>query len=746
MTSKRALLVAILAAVLAFGCVSTPSSTPRSTATPSPTPRSMVTPAPPKPVDTSRVGGFAGYVPVTVDVVPNAPAYTPDLDAVANPDAIVWLSDAQKAALKENGFVVVPHGHEQIYQIYQNADEASIPAFVTADSVLHAYHILYDYSLRLAEIEHFIADLEALNAALLAAAEADYASTDGLVQQAAWQNLAYFAVATKLLTPKADVPDPVRDVVKEELKLIDAHVGFAVSPIFDHYRSEDLPGGCKYRFCEDYSQYVPRGHYTRNEDFERYFRAMMWYGRMSFHLSNPYDPNVGPRETQSALLIVRALHTVEAGDESALDVWDRIYEPTAFFVGTADDLTVYDYAAAANEVYGGLPDVHALADEAKLEAFIEAAKALHPPAIVGGFVTDTQDAEEMTMGFRFMGQRFIPDSYMFQQLVYDQVKRYRGSGEPFTMSPSGVGPIRGFPRGLDVPAVLGSERALEILTADDDTNYDGYDEQLSKLQDEFAALPESQWTENLYWNWLYTLRPLLDEKGDGYPYFMQSSAWVDKDLHTWLGSWTELRHDTILYAKQSYAVFAETAMEMPEPARGYVEPQPEVYGRLAALTAQMQAGLGDRGLLDDEMVGKLAQMEQLLLSLKTISEKELRGESLTEEEYTLIRHIGDTLEDLTTFSEEIEGEITSEADERMALIADVHTDSNTGQVLEEGMGDAFPIYVVVMVEGKQVVAMGGVFSYYEFKQPMSDRLTDEAWQAMSPKPDQPPWTASFTVE
>jgi hypothetical protein len=739
MTTKRTLLIVILAAVLAFGCVSTSAPT----ATPGPT----VTPAPPQPVDTSRAGGFADYVPVPVDVVPSAPGYVPDLDAVANADVVAWLNDAQKAVLERNGFVVVPRGREQIYQIYQQADEAGIPAFVTTDAVLHAYHILYDYSLRLAEMEHFIADLEALNAALLAAAEADYASADGPVQQAAWQNLAYFAVATKLLTPDADVPGPVRDVVEEELALIEAHKGFEISPIFDRYRADGLPRDCKYRFCEDYSQYVPRGHYTRNEDFERYFRAMMWYGRMSFHLSNPYDPDVGSRETRSALLIVRALNTVKAEDEPALDVWDRIYEPTAFFVGTADDLTVYDYAAVANVVYGGLPDVHALADDGKLDAFIEAAQELRPPAIVGGFVTDTQDAEEVTMGFRFMGQRFIPDSYMFQQLVYDEVSGlYRGSGEPFTVSPSGIGPIRGFPRGLDVPAVLGSERALEILAVEGDTDYDGYDEQLAKLQDEFATLPQSQWTENLYWNWLYTLRPLLDEKGDGYPYFMQSPAWVDKDLHAWLGSWTELRHDTILYAKQSYTAFAESAMEEPAPARGYVEPQPQVYARLAALTAQMQAGLGDRGLLNDEMSGKLAQMEQLLLSLKTISEKELRGEGLTEEEYGLIRRVGDTLEDLTTFSEEIEGQVTSEADERMALVADVHTDSNTRQVLEEGVGDAFPIYVVVLVEGEQVVAMGGVFSYYEFKQPMNDRLTDEAWQAMSPKPGRPGWTGSFIVE
>jgi len=91
----------------------------------------------------------------------------------------------------------------------------------------------------------------------------------------------------------------------------------------------------------------------------------------------------------------------------------------------------------------------------------------------------------------------------------------------------------------------------------------------------------------------------------------------------------------------------------------------------------------------------------------------------------------------------VEEEITSEADERMAVVADVHTDTNTGQVLEEGVGDAFVIYVIAPVEGQLVASQGGIFSYYEFTQPMDDRLTDEAWQTLEPKPDLPIWTGSF---
>ncbi|MGC8958378.1 MAG: DUF3160 domain-containing protein [Chloroflexia bacterium] len=718
-----------LLALLAASCVP-----------PSPAP----TTGPTQPVP-ARPAGFAAYRPVPVEVVPAAPAYTPDLAALTNPQFLAFLNEAQQAALATNGFVVVPRGYPQIYDIYQQAKKRSIPVFVTTDAVLHAFHILYDDALRLAEKEHFIADLRALSAAMLRAAEADEKATSGALQEAARQNLAFFAVGLRLLDPQAQVPEAVRGIVEQELALIAEHAGIACSPIWGRGCAQENCAQYPH-VCEDYSQYVPRGHYTRNEDFQRYFRAMMWYGRMSFHLNTPADAEAARRETRAALLIVRALHNLRVDGEPALDVWERIYEPTAFFVGTSDDLTVYDYAGLAQKVYGGLPDPAALADEGRLDLFLQEARKLRPPAILGGYVTDRQKPEEVTLSFRFMGQRFVPDSYVFQQLVYNRVRAYQGGGRPFTLSFSLAGPIRGLPRGLDIPAALGSRRALEILTAEGDTDYAGYAEQLAGVQAELAALPPEQWTANLYWNWLHTLRPLLEVKGEGYPYFMRSPAWADKDLHTWLGSWSELRHDTILYVKQSYTVGATALLPPEEATRGYVEPQPEVYARLAALCAQMQEGLGRRGLLNPEMAGKVDKMRLLLLALKTMAEKELRGEGLSEEEYEIVRGIGDTLEELTTFSEEVAGQITSQADERMAVIADVHTDPNSGEVLEEGVGDAFPIYVVVLVEGQQTLALGGVFSYYEFRQPMADRLTDEAWQEMSPKPARPAWTASFIVE
>ena len=123
-----------------------------------------------------------------------------------------------------------------------------------------------------------------------------------------------------------------------------------------------------------------------------------------------------------------------------------------------------------------------------------------------------------------------------------------------------------FPRGLDVMAVLGSDRAFEILNGLGDTSYQRYDSQLKKLREEFGALSPADWNRNLYWSWLYALAGLTEAVPvNGWPTFMNTNAWADKQLNAALGSWSSLRHDTILYAKQSYT---------PTITRESVEPRP----------------------------------------------------------------------------------------------------------------------------------------------------------------------------
>jgi hypothetical protein len=320
-----------------------------------------------------------------------------------------------------------------------------------------------------------------------------------------------------------------------------------------------------------------------------------------------------------------------------------------------------------------------------------------------------------------MGQRFVLDGYIFDELTQAEV-----SG-------------RLLPKGLDVMAALGSDEAYAILDGMGETAYAHYPEQMTKLRGEISALQIDSWTQSLYWNWLYALDPLLGPKDGRYPTFMRTQAWTRKDLHAALGSWTELKHDTILYAKQAYSA----GVGQPIPY-GWVEPNPRAYARLLALTRMTYSGLQSRGLLSEQTEENLTDLDQLLTFLLDVAQRELAGEVLCSGDCWRIHAYGDELERLTLAAANAEDREDVEA----ALVADVAT-SPTGEVLEEATGHIFEIFAVVPdgSDGLQI-AKGGTFSYYEFPWPMSDRLTDEAWREMLEEdaPERPDWTTMFITE
>lgn len=680
---------------------------------------------------------LVAFGPFTMDTL----ASEQMLASIPRTNQISHLDKDAERLLEKNGFVIVPtKAYKDMNDAYKGLHKGNIPIFVTTDSILHTTHLLFDSLLRIIEFDHLMGDLKRLTGSILNASLDDYKTTENAeVKKAVYANTAFFSVAAGLLNEKAAILPEMDNLINAELRLIKNHEGFKKSPVFG--------------YLEDYSQYGPRGHYTRNEKFKSYFKAMIWYSRMGFYLNPSRSLQITramtKQLTRQALLILKALNKSDIEGEKALDVWERIYEPTTFFVGKTDDLDVHDYKGLALKIYGKIPGVKELADESRLEQLMSEARKLRKPRILSTVLLDTEDekkgAKDITIGFRFMGQRFVPDSYIFQNLVYPEVKLYMGSAKPFTLVMSLRGPIRGFPRGLDLMAVMGSERAEEIIKHEGDSDYQKYNEQLAKLKKEFD-LETKVWASSLYWSWLYCLKPLFSPVGSNAPTSMQNETWRGKALNTAIGSWAELRHDTILYAKQSYTMLAGGAPPPPQFTRGYVEPYPEVFVRVRGMIEGMRKGLVSRGLLDKRIEEKLRNYEKLLGTLEAIAKKEMNGEQLSQKEYQTIWKIASTLESVTRFPHEIMSKIRSGTDEKMAIIADVHTDPNSKQVLEEGVGYPFIIYVRVTIDGREQIVQGPVFSYYEFKQPMANRLTDEQWQQMLQKgeePPLPPWTGEF---
>lgn len=643
------------------------------------------------------------------------------------------VSPEEEELLAKNLFVVrsslgFTSGCE-FFEPYEKNRYDMIPNFITADSLLHTYHIYFEYLVKNTEKKFLKDQLTDLTASMLTASQDQLEALEGTDwSQAAQRNLDYFAVPGKLLGLETEGES---DKVGEEMALIDGAEGPAESPVMEA--------------SVDYSQFTPRGHYTDDKNLEAYFKAMQWYGQVNF-------PVKDEEKTKSAILINQALASQEE------DHWENIYDVTAFFFGQSDDLGYYEFKPALEEAYGeDWKDPKALAKNSKgWKAFAKSLEAMPLPQVNSIPGVDSEAEEEgETKGFRFMGQRTTLDGVIMNRLVEDKVKE------------NSEGASRDFPDVLDVPAAMGSDKAMEILDEEGATDFKEYPDQMEKLQKGLEEADEKTWNASVYSAWLQMLSTLLEDKEEGYPAFMESGEWAKKSLETFAGSYTELAHDAILYRKPLMSEMGAMDPDLNQDDRGYVQPEPDLYGFFINMVEKLKEGLDGYGLLSDQEAEDMDKLAAIGQKLMDISIKELGKEDLSEEDYDFIRTYGGQLEHFWTEVNKDkmdESGILKTVEIPAPLVTDIATNADAGQTLTIGTGPVSEILVIFPIDGELHLGMGAAYSFYQFLQPLDKRLTDEEWQAkfsMGPiylegmvtgdkpseeemeVPDRPDWTQSY---
>jgi hypothetical protein len=276
------------------------------------------------------------------------------------------------------------------------------------------------------------------------------------------------------------------------------------------------------------------------------------------------------------------------------------------------------------------------------------------------------------------------------------------------------------------------------------------------------------------------------------PEAMRTRAWAMKNLNTQLGSWTELRHDTILYAKQSYT--EPLACGYPD---GFVEPVPEFWRRmrlLAEVTATNimalpfsgtlvgpgpnpgGAGSGlswdfpkvyDLGEIKATLAGFLGNFGLRMRTLEEISNQELEQKPLTAAQTEFLQDVVERTIDYVGqrrwngwypgiyYTSPYAGareDSKTECDIWDPLVADVHTDlpdpivGDPGAVIHEGVGNVHLLMIAVDNGPDRMVYAGPVYSHYEFELPGVARMADSEWKSglsSGQRRPSPPWTESF---
>ena len=225
------------------------------------------------------------------------------------------------------------------------------------------------------------------------------------------------------------------------------------------------------------------------------------------------------------------------------------------------------------------------------------------------------------------------------------------------------------------------------------------------------------------------------KQGAGF-YFTESPMWNIKSMLSSHGTWAELRHDTILYVKQSAAERAGDGdfdptfrtKPLPKPIH-YIEPNIPFWQASINAVSSLLKIYSDYDLLDDESESSLTNLLDIYSSILEICEKEAKNKPISESENSWIPTIPSRLNKLI-FVHTPNHDIIEDNDQiKMACIADVFSNYDFGVCLEVGVANPHKIFVPLNdSQGGKRIAVGFCFSYAEFTNPISDRLTDEQWK------------------
>lgn len=642
-------------------------------------------------------------------------------------DTTFRFTPQEKDLLSRHSFMVTervsyPSFVAGFYEIYKK----DLPVYISADAILHALHRSYDNMLKDIELIYL---RERLNSALESMTtqlgKIAINSSLGTLERTALRDAdVYLTVAKKLSYGFSSLPPLLsenKETVVQILALIDKEQ-LARYPLFAEAVREI-----------DFSQFKPRGHYAENEYLQRYFKTIMWLGRTELYITPPETEGPKPSKEdvrrQCALAVMLANVAKESGALSHLNAMDSVISA---FVGGQDNLTtdnLLDVIAAKNLT------IPMLADDAVVDEFQKSCIATGAEQRILSQLLWAGPGVEIkpAAAYMLMGQRFIIDSYVFMNVVFDKVDK------------------RMMPSTLDAMFALGNNSALQLLRPELE-KYEGenYPRNLAALRYLVDSYGESDWNSSLYATWLGAIRSLSPpdhQARAALPDFMKTAAWWQKSLNAQLTSWAELRHDNLLYAKQSYT--GGNSCFYPD---GFVEPVPALYASIARFASRtseiLKRKLDTANYSVKYMLGTYGNFLTVMPKLESMAQKELRSEQFSTEEKDLIgswimQKVVHGCGSIDTFyngwyPKLMYGyENSTQTHKPDFIVADVHTQptdysgSIVGRVLHVGTGA--PTLAVIVAKDRDGCATtysGPVSSYFEHISENFQRLTDEEWREM----------------
>ena len=449
----------------------------------------------------------------------------------------------------------------------------------------------------------------------------------------------------------------------------------------------------------DYTQFKPRAHYTTDSLLKTYFMSMKWLMREKLFFA---DKNVAT----AALIMVNNIQDTD------LTQFTTFYNFIQKLIGEDDDINITD-------VQKFIADQKWSSDKAIIKWVSDAIQkklmVLRPQKIMSVSyhtpeeqVLSEQQAKDITAGFIFFGEKFTIDSWFFDQFT-------AGSAEKESTYKPRVQSALMVADNLFNTSI--TQRFAKLRLEKNATEFEITPAQIAgynTIKGEVAKntiLTTFNWGTTIYHRRLGMLTSLFINGWANAPYYQLDALYGNKLLNTFLGSYTELKHDTLLYVKQAYAELGGGGdgpcnrtvdpPVLPVP-KWYVEATPDVIDQIISLTQETNTFFSG------------AEYNTFLWYLqlfKKIAIAQTKNEKISDKDFEDLRLASTQLMSITTptklFGEPLQKE------KRWSIIADIFT-SGKYDALYEAIGRPYMMALMINDANGSRIALWPIFSHYEF--------------------------------
>lgn len=444
--------------------------------------------------------------------------------------------DADVIADLERDHMAFGNSRRQSFDAYLSG-----PVFITSDSLLNAFHVLFEDSFRELELRRATelrVNLERLLGAVRALSGEPVMAPQRFTVARAHVEQVLGPALVLLGAPLEDFPSDLQGGIATEVEQIN-QAGAQQLPAWLTPVDGGSVRALDYRSCR------PVGFYTESNVLQTYFRAMRWLQIVPFRAAVEHEFDA---------MVLLAL----AGEDSGAGRW---LSAGARLIGPSDDPTMVDLQYIIDRTF-----------PRRIEDFDQRNPSLRDSIsrsiIADGYYQINSDVRRRTtvteafsqLTFRVVSAGALPDATVFQRMMdLDRV-----------------------PSGLEVSAFLGSRYAAERLGARERKIVDGL--RPAWVDD---ALERSRWHDAMiYIHYLRVLEALFLPVAEEAPQFAHGEAWAAKNCQTALAGWAQMRHTFTLQAK-----IAKHYLGLVELPPGFVEPNPEFFARMARLVDKTEATL-----------------------------------------------------------------------------------------------------------------------------------------------------------